>query len=171
VVNISSFRALWVQYNTLPRAVRPLKVISNNMDEAIDVVINPSSSDNASAAEDEYTRWMRSEPAAERGTEYANNPIKYWVAVRDRYPSLSELALDVLSIPASSCECVRMFSELDNLLEPQQRCIKPQLLAAIQCVRRWQRAGFGVDGEAPSGVITDDEMELLYGLADWDDDE
>ncbi|KAI1522473.1 hypothetical protein PtrSN001C_011831 [Pyrenophora tritici-repentis] len=78
--NNSSFRALWAQYDTLPRAVRPLRVISNDMDEAIDALINPSSSDEASAAEDEYTRWKRSEPAAERGTEYANNPIKYWVA-------------------------------------------------------------------------------------------
>jgi hypothetical protein len=47
------------------------------MDKAIDAVINPSSSDDASATEDEYTRWKRSEPAAEQGTEYANNPIKY----------------------------------------------------------------------------------------------
>ncbi|KAG9387076.1 Dimer-Tnp-hAT domain containing protein [Pyrenophora tritici-repentis] len=132
--NNSSFRALWAQYDTLPRAVRPLRVISNDMDEAIDALINPSSSDEASAAEDEYTRWKRSEPAAERGTEYANNPIKYWVAVRDRYPSLSKLALDVLSIPASSCDCERMFSELGDLLEPRRRCIKPQLLAAIQCL-------------------------------------
>ncbi|KAI1670746.1 Dimer-Tnp-hAT dimerization containing protein [Pyrenophora tritici-repentis] len=169
--NNSSFRALWAQYDTLPRAVRPLRVISNDMDEAIDALINPSSSDEASAAEDEYTRWKRSEPAAERGTEYANNPIKYWVAVRDRYPSLSKLALDVLSIPALSCDCERMFSELGDLLEPRRRCIKPQLLAAIQCVRGWQRASFSVDGEAPIGVITDDEMELLYGLADWEDDE
>ena len=155
----------------MPRVVRPLRVISNDMDEAIDALINPSSSDEASAAEDEYTRWKRGEPAAERGTEYANNPIKYWVAVRDRYPSLSKLALDVLSIPASSCDCERMFSELGDLLEPRRRCIKPQLLAAIQCVRGWRKAGFSVDGEAPIGVITDDEMELLYGLADWEDDE
>jgi hypothetical protein len=41
------------------------------MDEAIDAVINPGSSDDVSAAEDKYTRWKRSEPAAERGTEYA----------------------------------------------------------------------------------------------------
>ncbi|KAA8623745.1 Dimer-Tnp-hAT domain-containing protein [Pyrenophora tritici-repentis] len=135
--NNSSFRALWAQYDTLPRAVRPLRVISNDMDEAIDALINPSSSDEASAAEDEYTRWKRSEPAAERGTEYANNPIKYWVAVRDRYPSLSKLALDVLSIPASSCDCERMFSELGDLLEPRRRCIKPQLLAAIHCQLDW----------------------------------
>ncbi|KAF7574084.1 Dimer-Tnp-hAT domain containing protein [Pyrenophora tritici-repentis] len=169
--NNSSFRALWAQYDTLPRAVRPLRVISNDMDEAIDALINPSSSDEASAAEDEYTRWKRSEPAAERGTEYANNPIKYWVAVRDRYPSLSKLALDVLSIPASSCDCERMFSELGDLLEPRRRCIKPQLLAAIQCVRGWQRAGFSVDGEAPIGMITPEINQssklTAPGLIDW----
>jgi hypothetical protein len=169
--NNSSCCTLWAQYNTLPGAVRPLKVISNDMDEAIDAVINPSSSGDASAAEDEYTKWKRSEPAAEQGTEYANNPIKYWVAVRDCYPSLSKLALDVLSIPASSRECERMLSELSNLLELWKRCIKPQLLAGIQCVRRWQIAGFSVGGKAPSGVITIDEIELLYGLADWNNDE
>lgn len=146
--------------------MRPLRVISNDMDEAIDALVNPSSSDEASAAEDEYTRWKRSEPAAERGTEYANNPIKYWVAVRDRYPSLSKLALDVLSIPASSCDCERMFSELGDLLEPRRRCIKPQLLAAIQCVRGWRKASFSFDVKAPIRVITNDEIELLYRLAD-----
>ncbi|EUC27997.1 hypothetical protein COCCADRAFT_41406 [Bipolaris zeicola 26-R-13] len=54
--------------------------------------------------------------------------------MRDRYPRLSRLALDVLSIPASSCECERMLSELGALLEPHRRGIQPQLLAAIQCV-------------------------------------
>jgi hypothetical protein len=49
-------------------------------------------------------------------------------------PSLSQLAFDVLSIPASSCKCERMFSELSDLLEPCRRAIQPQLLAAIQCV-------------------------------------
>jgi hypothetical protein len=56
--------------------------------------------------------------------------------MRDRYPQLSKLALNVLSILASSCECKRMFSELGDLLEPRQRGIQPRLLAAIQCVRQ-----------------------------------
>jgi hypothetical protein len=47
------------------------------------------------------------------------------------------------NIPASSCECERMFSELDDILEPRRRNITPQLLAAIQCVRRCRSAGFG----------------------------
>jgi hypothetical protein len=41
--------------------------------------------------------------------------------MRDCYPSLSKLALDVLSIPESSCECEGLFGELGDLLEPRQR--------------------------------------------------
>jgi hypothetical protein len=53
-----------------------------------------------------------------------------------QYPDLSRLAHDVPSIPASSCECEHMFSELGDLLEPCRHDITLQLLAAIQCVRR-----------------------------------
>jgi hypothetical protein len=106
------------------------------MDDAIDSFVSPSAPADNSTGNDEFDRWKRNELRTEKGTEHANNPIKYWVTLRDRYPSLSQLALNVLSIPASSCECERMFSELSNLLEPRRRAIQPQLLAAIQCVRR-----------------------------------
>ncbi|KAI1523728.1 Dimer-Tnp-hAT domain containing protein [Pyrenophora tritici-repentis] len=163
-----SFRVLWAQYNTLPRVVRPLRVITNDLDDAIDSIMNPSAGDNINTEEDEFARWKRSEPCAERGTEYANNPIKYWITLRDRYPSLSKLALDVLSVPASSCECERMFSELGDLLEPRRRGIQPQLLAAIQCVRRWQRTGFG-SVTAPKTGLTEEQMDALYEWSSWDD--
>jgi hypothetical protein len=51
--------------------------------------------------------------------------------MRNCYLSLSKLALNVLSILALSCECKRLFSELGDLLEPRQRRLGPQLLAAI----------------------------------------
>ncbi|KAI0568853.1 hypothetical protein Alg215_11963, partial [Pyrenophora tritici-repentis] len=52
--------------------------------------------------------------------------------------------------------------ELGDLLEPRRRSISPQLLAAIQCDRRWIRAGFG-SGEVPvKGVISDEEMDAKY---------
>jgi hypothetical protein len=167
----ASFQALWAQYNTSPRAVRPSVVIPSDIDDAIDSILNPSTASSLTADEDEFKRWKRSEPAAERGTEHADNPIKYWVSMRDCYPSLSKLALDVLSIPASSCECERLFSELGDLLEPRRRRLGPQLLAAIQCVRRWQRAGLGGDDEVVEEEAADDDnMELLCGLATWDDE-
>jgi hypothetical protein len=88
--------------------------------------------------------------------------------LRDRYPNLSQMAIDVLSIPASSCECERMFSELGDLLEPRRRQISPQLLAAIQCVRRWHRAGFDQGGNAAVATITDADIDAIYRLCDWD---
>jgi hypothetical protein len=100
-------------------------VIPNDIDDAIDSILNPSTASSLSADEDEFKRWKRSELAAERGTEHADNPIKYGVSMRDCYPSLSKLALDVLSIPASSCECERLFSELGDLLEPRRRRLGP----------------------------------------------
>ena len=73
--------------------------------------------------------------------------------------------LDVISILALSCGCERLFSELGDLLEPRRRAMKPQRLGAIQCVRRWQRAGLGDVEVAAKSTMTDDEMELLYDLS------
>ncbi|KAG9378361.1 Dimer-Tnp-hAT domain containing protein [Pyrenophora tritici-repentis] len=79
-----------------------------------------------------------------------------------------KFAIDMLSIPGSSCECERLFSELGDLLEPRRHSISPQLLAAIQCDRRWIRAGFG-SGEVPvKEAISDEEMDAKYGVHKWD---
>ena len=43
------------------------------------------------------------------------------------------MAFDILSIPASSADCERMFSELGDLLEVRRMKLKPQLISAIQC--------------------------------------
>jgi hypothetical protein len=138
----------------------------NDIDDAIDCYVDPAGvTDNE---EDEYESWKRSESVAKRGSDSVNYPIKYWVGLQDRYPNISKFAIDMLSIPGSSCECERMFSELGDLLEPRRRNISPQLLAAIQCNRRWIRAGFGA-GEVPvKDSITDEEMDVKYGVHKWD---
>jgi hypothetical protein len=87
--------------------------------------------------------------------------------LQDRYPNLIKLALDVLSILASSCECERLFSELGDLLEPRRRGISPELLVAIQCNRRWIRAGFSRGKELDRGP-TDEQLGAKYGMDTWD---
>jgi hypothetical protein len=87
--------------------------------------------------------------------------------LQDRYLNLSKLALDILSILASSCKCKRLFSELGDLLEPRCRGISPELLAAIQCNRRWIRAGFGGGKEVDRGP-TDEQLGAKYGIDTWD---
>jgi hypothetical protein len=165
--NNRKFRALWAEYNTpIQRPARPRpRVQLNDMDEAIDSILAPIQVEDDT--EDEYNRWKRCEPRWGKDTEHAQQPIKYWMGLRGRYPNLSRLALDVLSIPASSCECERMFSELGDLLEPRRRSMSPKLLAAIQCVRRWRRAGLGGDGKVDNTAITDEEIDLIYSLCEW----
>ena len=111
-----------------PAARRP-RVVVNDIDDAIEALVDPKASAAAAATDDseldEYERWKRWEPRAEKGSDAANNPIKYWVSLRDRYPDLARMALDLISILASSCECERMFSELGDLLKPQRRAISP----------------------------------------------
>jgi hypothetical protein len=117
--------------------------------------------------EDEFESWKRSEPVAKKGNDSANYPIKYWVGLQDQYPYLSKLAIDMLSIPGSSCECERLSSELGDLLKTRQRNISPQHLAAIQCDRRWIREGFGKHREAVKEdlmLMTDEGMDAKYGV-------
>jgi hypothetical protein len=56
---------------------------------------------------DELDRWLL-EPAEKPGT--LSNVIAYWLAKRGKYPQLSHMALDILSIPPTSCEAERIFS-------------------------------------------------------------
>jgi hypothetical protein len=57
--------------------VRRLKVLTSNIDDAINGLINPNASINNTTDNDEFERWKRSEPRAEKDSNYANNPIKY----------------------------------------------------------------------------------------------
>jgi hypothetical protein len=146
-----NFESLWAEYRALPKPCAPAAPYSNDLDDAIDSLCNPR----ATAAEDEdkYSKWKRCEQVAEKDSASALDPIQYWMGLRRQYPNLSRLALDVLSIPASSCECERMFSELGDLLEPRRQGMSARLLAAIQCVRRWRRAGFGNNEVAESHLL------------------
>lgn len=94
-----------------------------------------------------------------------------------KYPQLSRFAIDILTIPASSCECERLFSELGDLLEPKRRAIGSELLAAFQLIRSWTRAGYTYndakrdnDGDA-AGDIDDDELTRVYGIQSWVEDD
>jgi hypothetical protein len=108
------FKALWGEYKGLPKARTQKKKRASNIDDFIDSIVDP-----ASTEEDEFEQWKRCEPIAAKGSEHARNSIQSWVELRNRYPNLSKLALDVLSIPASSCESERVFSELSDLLVPR----------------------------------------------------
>ena len=93
--------------------------------------------------------------------------MRYWINLALKYPNLSCLAVDILTIPASSYECERLFSELGDLLEPKRRKIGAKLLAALQLIRSWVRRGFTADKETINSY-TDEDMGDRFGLDNWD---
>jgi hypothetical protein len=54
-----------------------LKVLSNDMDDAINSFVSPSALADNSTGDDKFNRWKRNELCTEKGTKHANNPIKY----------------------------------------------------------------------------------------------
>lgn len=139
--------------------------IQGAIDEAIAAVMGIDSDDDE--ATDEYERWRRLEPRWSFEQYSQQCPIKYWVALKGKYPTLSRFAIDILSIPASSCECERMFSELSDLLEPRRRNLGPQLLAALQCIRAWIRIRMTTPGSSDA-VLNDSDLARLYDLSTWE---
>jgi hypothetical protein len=119
---------------------------------------------------DEYDRWLEEEPSWSTATYHNDgNAVRYWMTIAPKYPQLSRFAIDILTIPASSCECERLFSELGDLLEPKRRAISSELLAALQLIRSWTRAGYTYnakrgDDNSGDGAISDDELARKYNI-------
>ena len=136
------------------------------INDAINALINAELSGKPEADKlDELERWRRFEPRwTQEQFEEGGNPVAYWIDLRPKYPNLARFAIDILTIPASSCECERLFSELGDLLEPRGRKIGSQLLAAIQCVRSWHDAGFKPPSDRNQGEITDEEIARVYDI-------
>jgi len=142
----AQFQELWSEYKGEPGKQSPpiqkKAKITSNLQEQIDQYANPPPVDPREEQSDEFIRWKKEEPNLPWDHPFSINPISYWIAYRHKYPKLAQLALDVLSIPASSCDCERQFSEVGDLLEPRRAKLSPQVLSAIQCVRCWLKAGF-----------------------------
>jgi hypothetical protein len=97
----------------------------STIDEVISAFVGASRDDVTGL--DEYERWSRYEPAwtTEQYEDEDSSPIQYWLQLSSKYPNLARFAVDILTIPASSCECERMFSELGGMLEPKRRAMGP----------------------------------------------
>ena len=106
------------------------------LDNAINSILDDD--DDYNEAEDEYKEWKK-EPkwsAAEYEHSHAPNPVQYWISREKKYPHLSQFAIDMMTIPASSCECERLFSELGDLLEQKDARLALNYLRLYSVSRR-----------------------------------
>lgn len=63
--------------------------------------------------------------------------INWWLNNSTRFPNLSKLAFDALSIPAMSAECERTFSAVKRTISDDRASLEPDTIEALECLRHW----------------------------------
>ncbi|RKK21329.1 hypothetical protein BFJ67_g17332 [Fusarium oxysporum f. sp. cepae] len=87
----------------------------------------------------------------EDGDNDVRDPISYWHKRKRRYPRLSRMALDFLTIQPMSAECERMFAAAGRMVTPLRNRLDADIIGMCQVLRSWLRAG----------VIDDLDVSLL----------
>jgi hAT family C-terminal dimerisation region len=87
---------------------------------------------------DEYSTYCDTNPLQEAPA----NPIRHWDGQAFGSPSLSQMALDLLSIPAIAAECERVFSSSKILISDHRNSLSDDIIEANECVRHWVKKGY-----------------------------
>uniref|UniRef100_A0A0C4DIP0 HAT C-terminal dimerisation domain-containing protein n=1 Tax=Fusarium oxysporum (strain Fo5176) TaxID=660025 RepID=A0A0C4DIP0_FUSOF len=83
----------------------------------------------------ELERYLRLEP------QETEDPIEWWMGRRGQFPMVSQLALDILAIPAMATDCERSFSLAKLTLTSQRLSMTTETLEKLQCLKIWVRHG------------------------------
>ena len=67
------------------------------------------------------------------------SPFQWWQRNRERFPRLSTMAFELLSIPPCSTECERTFSLAKLALSQQRQSTSDETISKLQCVKNWLR--------------------------------
>lgn len=85
---------------------------------------------------DEYDHYI--EPGREKVNESKQlNPIRWWQNREAEYPILSQLAFDLLSIPAMAAGVERVFSGTKELITDRRNALDIESIQANECFRNW----------------------------------
>ncbi|KAJ3455461.1 hypothetical protein MRS44_016943 [Fusarium solani] len=87
------------------------------------------------AMSSELERYLRLEP------QEIEDPIEWWMARQGQFPMVSQLALDILAIPAMATDCERSFSLAKLTLMSQRLLMTTETLEKLQCLKNWVRHG------------------------------
>ncbi|KAJ3453164.1 hypothetical protein MRS44_018819 [Fusarium solani] len=99
----------------------------------------------ATAMGSELERYLRLEP------QETEDPIEWWMARQGQFPMVSQLALDILAIPAMATDCERSFSLAKLTLTSQRLSMTMETLGKLQCLKNWMRHGAVKLGTAAGG--------------------
>jgi len=109
---------------------------------------------------DEYEAYIKAEPV-----KISGSALNWWLADERRktWPRLSQLAIDVLSIPAMSDDPERVFSDTRRTISWERMSLGAEVIEHGECLKSWDSAGLltmivdGVDDVVEGGSVDDSD--------------
>ena len=136
--HLSKFQHQAAEEALLPPPLPPFKPSESDHFDPISDFIAQERLKNASMKdEDEYRAYC----ALPAPSEKVENLFNYWRDQEQAFPKLAKLAFNVLSIPAMSAECERVFSSCKLLITPNRNQLGVDSIEAAECLRYWYRQG------------------------------
>jgi hypothetical protein len=98
----------------------------------------PAFAPSLGSIDDEFAAWQAT---SEPDDSEVDNPIQCWHDRRFKYPPLSLMALDFLTVPSMSAECERLFSAAKRMVTASRKNLDADVISLCQVLRSWYRAG------------------------------
>jgi hypothetical protein len=114
-------------------------------DDPYEAFVNNRASSDEEDSEDEIDRYYETKVGANVDS------IEWWISNKARFPKLSQMALDILAIPAMAADCERSFSIAKLTLSSQRHAMKWETIEMLQMLKNWLRNGDIVIGGVMEG--------------------
>jgi hypothetical protein len=114
-------------------------------DDPYEAFVNSRASSDEEDGEDEIDRYYDTKVGANVDS------IEWWISNKAQFPKLSQMALDVLAIPAMAADCERSFSIAKLTLSSQRHAMKWETIEMLQMLKNWLRNGDIVIGGVMKG--------------------
>ena len=110
------------------------------------------------AGDDEYKRWCY-----QLQEKHVYQPLNYWTSknIRQRYPRLSRLAIDIFTIPAMSDDPERTFSSTGLIVVLRRGLLNHTAITETQCLKNWLQWGVVTTAMLTELVAKQEEQEPI----------
>lgn len=83
------------------------------------------------------------------------SPLQWWsqVSQQTRWPRLSYMAIDILSIPAMSDEPERVFSGARRTISWERTKLGAENIERVECLKHWKQSGIAEENFEISEMI------------------